>query len=161
MNFFTVSKKRNLGIPCVWFIKDPYISQILLKLCLIGNRTLRRPILSVFILVIRQIALPLRGRPILLITRMITDRIRLHPVLLQLLTKIFTMQEMAYTTCSAHFFKFNQWNPLPEVRVTRNLVIFRKGPSANIWNKGQTKTKSKGKREEKRKKLIVTSYTCW
>ena len=37
------------------------------------------------ILVIRQIGLPLRGRPILLITRMITDRIGLHSVLLPLL----------------------------------------------------------------------------
>jgi len=32
-----------------------------------------------------QIGLPLRGRPILLITRMITDRIGLHSVLLPLL----------------------------------------------------------------------------
>ena len=35
-------------------------------------------------LVIKQIGLPLRGRPILLITRMITDRIGLHSVLLPL-----------------------------------------------------------------------------
>ena len=35
---------------------------------------------------IKQIGLPLRGRPILLITRMITDRIGLHSVLLPLLT---------------------------------------------------------------------------
>ena len=34
---------------------------------------------------IKQIGLLLRGRPILLITRMITDRIRLHSVLLPLL----------------------------------------------------------------------------
>ena len=34
--------------------------------------------------VIKQIGLPLRGRPILLITRMITDRIGLHSVLLTL-----------------------------------------------------------------------------
>ena len=33
---------------------------------------------------IKQIGLPLRGRPILLITRMITDRIGLHSVLLTL-----------------------------------------------------------------------------
>ena len=33
----------------------------------------------------KQIGLPLRGRPILLITRMITDRIGLHSVLLPLL----------------------------------------------------------------------------
>ena len=35
----------------------------------------------------KQIGLPLRGRPILLITRMITDRIGLHSVLLSLLIK--------------------------------------------------------------------------
>ena len=52
---------------------------------LIGNRTSCRPIRSVIILVIKQIGLPLRGRPILLITRMITDRIGLHSVLLPLL----------------------------------------------------------------------------
>ena len=34
---------------------------------------------------IKQIELPLRGRPILLITRMITDQIGLHSVLLPLL----------------------------------------------------------------------------
>ena len=47
--------------------------------------TLCRPIQSVIILVIKQIGLLLRGRPILLITRMITDRIGLHSVLLPLL----------------------------------------------------------------------------
>ena len=65
--------------------KEPNMSQILLKLRLIGNRTSCRPIRSVIILVIKQIGLPLRGRPILLITRMITDRIGLHSVLLPLL----------------------------------------------------------------------------
>ena len=49
-----------------------------------GNRTSCRPIQSVIILVIKQIGLPLCGRPILLITRMITDRIGLHSVLLPL-----------------------------------------------------------------------------
>ena len=44
-----------------------------------------RPIWAAIILVIKQIGLPLRGRPILLITRMITDRIGLHSVLLPLL----------------------------------------------------------------------------
>ena len=61
------------------------MSQMLLKLWLIGNRTSCRPIQSVILLVIKQIGLPLRGRPILLITHMITDRIRLHSVLLPLL----------------------------------------------------------------------------
>ena len=44
------------------------------------------------ILVIKQIGLPLRGRPILLLTRMITNRIGLHSVLLSLL--IITMMMM-------------------------------------------------------------------
>ena len=39
-------------------------------------------------LVIKQIGLPLRGRPILLITRMITDQIGLHSVLLPLLISL-------------------------------------------------------------------------
>ena len=49
---------------------------------LIGNRTSCRPIRSIIILVIKQIGLPLRGHPILLITRTIIDRIDLHSVLL-------------------------------------------------------------------------------
>ena len=36
---------------------------------------------SIIILLIKQIGLPLRGCPILFITRMITDRIGLHSVL--------------------------------------------------------------------------------
>ena len=63
------------------------MSQILLKLWLIGNRTSCRPIRSVIMLVIKRIGLPLRSRPILLITRMITDRIGLHSVLLPLQIK--------------------------------------------------------------------------
>ena len=39
-----------------------------------GNITWCRPIWSVIILLIKGTGLPLRGRPILLITRMITDR---------------------------------------------------------------------------------------
>ena len=46
---------------------------------------------SVIILVIKQNGLPLRGRPILLITRMISDRIGLHSVLLPLLIIIIIM----------------------------------------------------------------------
>jgi len=46
---------------------------------------LKITITDLIILVIKQIGLPLRGRPILLITRMITDRIGLHSVLLPLL----------------------------------------------------------------------------
>ena len=47
-----------------------------------GNRTSCRPIRSIIILVIEQIGLPLRGHPILLITRTITVRIDLHLVVL-------------------------------------------------------------------------------
>ena len=85
MAFFFSASKKNLGISCVLIKKEPNISQILLKLWLIGNRTLCRPIRSVIILVIEQIGLLLRGRPISLITRMITDRIGFHLVLLPLL----------------------------------------------------------------------------
>ena len=46
---------------------------------------------SVIILVIKQNGLPLRGRPILLITRMIRDRIGLHSVVLPLLIIIIIM----------------------------------------------------------------------
>ena len=49
-----------------------------------GNGTSCRPIQYVIIIVIKQIGLPLRGRLILLLTRMITDRIALHSVLLPL-----------------------------------------------------------------------------
>ena len=63
----------------------------MLKLWLIGNRTSCRPIQSVIILVIKQIGLPLRGRPILLITSMIIDRIGLHSVLLPLLIIIIVI----------------------------------------------------------------------
>ena len=66
--FFTASKK-NLGISCVLIKKEPNISQILLKLWLIGNRTEWSPIRSVIILVIKQIGLPLCGRSILLLSR--------------------------------------------------------------------------------------------
>ena len=61
-----------------WFWKEIFIWQILLKLWLIGNRTSCRPIRSVIVLEIKQIGL-------LLITRMITDWIGLHSVLLPLL----------------------------------------------------------------------------
>ena len=53
-------------------------------LSLIGNRISCRPTLSVIILVIKKNGLPLRGRPILIITRMITDRIGHHSVVLPL-----------------------------------------------------------------------------
>ena len=62
-----------------------YMPQILLKLWLTGNWTSYRPIRSVITLVIKQIGLPLRGRLILLTSRMITDRIGLNSMLLSLL----------------------------------------------------------------------------
>ena len=48
---------------------------------------------------IKQIGLPLRGRPILLITRMIADRIGLHSVLLPLLIN----QLISKIDCRAFF----------------------------------------------------------
>ena len=79
--FFSLLAKKISEFVVFWLKKEPNISQILLKLWLIGNRTSCRPIQSVIILVIKQIGLPLRGRSILLISRMITDRIGLHSVL--------------------------------------------------------------------------------
>ena len=69
------------------------MSQILLKLWLIGNRTSCHPIRSVIILVIKQIGLPLHGRPILLITRMIsngnrTEWILIRSVIIRVINKI-------------------------------------------------------------------------
>ena len=58
---------------------------LFLKFCFIDNRTLCRPVLSVIILMISKSDSHFsRGRPILLITRMITDRIGLHSVPLPL-----------------------------------------------------------------------------
>ena len=82
-HFFTASKKKLEFL----VFKKSLFSKILFKLWLIGNRTSCPPIRSVIILVIKQIGLPLRGRLILLITRMITDRIGLHSVLLPLRNK--------------------------------------------------------------------------
>ena len=45
---------------------------------------------------IKQIGLPLRGRPILLITLMITDRIGLHSVLLPLLNLIVRLSYIKF-----------------------------------------------------------------
>ena len=49
---------------------------------------------------IKQIGLPLRGRPILLITRMITDRIGLHSVLLPLRNKWVCPEVIINTTAN-------------------------------------------------------------
>ena len=83
MTFFSLPAK-NLEFLVCWLKKRAFFSQILLKLWLIGNETSCRPIRSVIIPVIKQIGLPLRGRQILLITRMITNRIGLHSVQLPL-----------------------------------------------------------------------------
>ena len=84
---FFITTNKILEFLVFWFKKKTYISQILLKLWLIGNRTLYHPIRPVIILVIKQIRFLLHGHPILLTTCMIMDLIRLHSVLLQLLIK--------------------------------------------------------------------------
>ena len=67
---FCLSDEKSL----VGFALSNFFLEFLLYLCrLIDNRTECRPILSIIIVVIKQIGLPLRGRPILLITHMITD----------------------------------------------------------------------------------------
>ena len=48
----------------------------------------------------KQIGLPLHGRPILLIIRMITDRIGLHSVLLPLLIIISIIIIITIITCN-------------------------------------------------------------
>ena len=56
---------------------------------------------------IKQIGLPLRGRPILLITRMITNRIGLHSVLLPLLIIIFIIIIIIITSDTGIKVNFN------------------------------------------------------
>ena len=67
--FFSLLAKN----PVFQFKKAKNITNFVIRLRLIGIRTSCRPIRSVIKLVIIQIGLPLRGRPILFITRMITD----------------------------------------------------------------------------------------
>ena len=83
--FFHCWPKKDWNFQCFDLEKEPYISQVLLKLWLIFNRTSCGPIWSVIMLMIKQIKLPQLGPPILLSTRMITDRIGLHSVVLPLL----------------------------------------------------------------------------
>ena len=64
MAFFSLIAKKISEFLVFWLKKEPNISQILLKLWLIGNRTSCCTIRSVIILVIKQIRLPLCGRPI-------------------------------------------------------------------------------------------------
>jgi len=75
--FFWQIKLLSVPSPVCFLL---FLSRILLWMWLIGNRTSCRPIRSVIILVIKQIGLPLRGRQILLIIRMITDWIGLPSV---------------------------------------------------------------------------------
>ena len=66
---------------------------------------LKRALYITNFVVIKQIGLPLRGRPILLITRMITDRIGLHSVLLPLqiiLINIYLLLEDLYIGSTWH-----------------------------------------------------------
>ena len=87
--FFTASKKK-LEFLLLWFKKRASLSQILLKLWLIGNKISSRTIRSVIIVVITQIGLP----RILSITRMITNRIGLHTVLLPSLIIVVRLYSM-------------------------------------------------------------------
>ena len=127
---FFITSKKNWDFFCFDFKKGPYISQILLKLWLIGNRTSCRPIQSVIILVIKQIGPPLRGRPIRLTTRMITDRIGLHSVLLLVLNVLecVTMQLAWFGNwmqllffANVKIIVQNDW-PITEVKIYSDLV---------------------------------------
>ena len=57
MTFFSLLAKKTWNFLYLDLKKEPYTSQVLLKLWLIGNRTLCRPVWSVIILVIKQIGL--------------------------------------------------------------------------------------------------------
>ena len=97
MAFFFTARKKILEFLVLGFKKE----QILIKLWLIGNRTSCRPIR------------PLRGRLILLITRMITDQIRLHSVLLPLLIIMnMIMMEIMITISKGDR---NEWRPVRSV----------------------------------------------
>ena len=76
MAFFKAITKNLRSFWC-FNIKKPKVSQILLQIRIIDNRTLCRPIQCVIILMIKQIGLPLRDCLILFITCMITGRIGL------------------------------------------------------------------------------------
>ena len=75
-------------------VKNGLLYHNFVKVMINGNRASCRPIRSVIILLIKQVGLPLRGRPILLITRMITGRIGLHSVLLPLLSRGLTRSSL-------------------------------------------------------------------
>ena len=60
---------------------------------------------------IKQIRLPLRGRPILLITRMITDQIGLHSVLLPLLIEYEGLNKMMFSELFNQGYEYNPLSP--------------------------------------------------
>ena len=70
--------------------KTTKVSQILLSLWLIGDRTLCRPIQSVIVLMIKQIGLH---------THIITDRMGLHSVLLPLFICFSLPQDLLEDPC--------------------------------------------------------------
>ena len=89
--FFFTASKNTLKISCVLIKKKTKISQILLSLwLLIGDRTLCCPIQSVIVLVIKQIGLH---------TRIITDQIGLHSVLLPLFICFSLPQDLLEDPC--------------------------------------------------------------
>ena len=61
---------------------------------------------------IKQIGLPLRGRPILLITRKITDQIGLHSVQLPLLTILLFTLGSIYNTYASGAERMTETNNL-------------------------------------------------
>ena len=96
------------------------------------NRTSCRPIRSVIILLIKQIGLPLRGRPIFLITRMITDRIGLHSVLLPLVIIIIIINTRAIIGRLSYY---GSWSLLLSLLLALLLSSFRGCPSNLSYKK--------------------------
>ena len=98
---------------------------------------------------IKQIGLPLRGRPILLITRMITDRIGLHSVLLPLQTLLVINTFHTSLLCTLCFvleerkalaYIFSKFKPLNTdffhcpVSVQRGLTVCYIDQGQDGWN---------------------------
>ena len=87
--------------------------------------TLCRPIQSVIILVIKQIGLPLRGRPILLITRMISLNF------IRLLRVVITPSVREEKTTRSNRMNFRlsydyrpNWTPLIPITITNFFAVF-------------------------------------
>ena len=79
---------------------------------------------------IKQIGLPLRGRPVLLITRMITDRIGLPSVLLPLLIFICCMAGPGYMDTKGTCLK--EESPLSVLLLF--IIIIQKRHRIHIFN---------------------------